>query len=350
MKFEFENVFITGSNGWLGKQLVLSLLNDDDEVLIFKKPMNIKINCLINIGESRDFFNGLGSNINIVEGDLRNIDTIKKFIYKSKKSLLIHTAGVIHPKRIKDFFEVNYVSTRNLINESVNKNFDKIIVISSNSPVGCNPNNKHLFNENSKYNPYMNYGKSKKLMEEFLIKKINKGIDITILRPPWFHGENMPSRQLLFYRLITSGKFPIIGNGLNLRSMANVKNICQAIFLASMKKVSKGKIYWVADEKNLNMLEIIDTIKDVFENEFKLKRKKNMIKLPYFFGQIFEKMDYFLQMFNIYSQKIHVLSELNKNIACDISLIKNELGYKPKVDLYNGTLKAYLQYLKLKNK
>ena len=196
----------------------------------------------------------------------------------------------------------------------------------------------------------MNYGKSKKLMEEFLIKKINKGIDITILRPPWFHGENMPSRQLLFYRLITSGKFPIIGNGLNLRSMANVKNICQAIFLASMKKVSKGKIYWVADEKNLNMLEIIDTIKDVFENEFKFKRKKNMIKLPYFFGQIFEKMDYFLQMFNIYSQKIHVLSELNKNIACDISLIKNELGYKPKVDLYNGTLKAYLQYLKLKNK
>ena len=49
------------------------------------------------------------------------------------------------------------------------------------------------------------------------------------------------------------------------------------------------------------MLEIIDTIKDVFENEFKFKRKKNMIKLPYFFGQIFEKMDYFLQMFNIYS-------------------------------------------------
>ena len=49
MKFEFENVFITGSNGWLGKQLVLSLLNDDNEVLIFKKPMNIKINCLINI-------------------------------------------------------------------------------------------------------------------------------------------------------------------------------------------------------------------------------------------------------------------------------------------------------------
>ena len=107
MKFEFENIFITGSNGWLGKQLVLSLLNDDNEVLIFKKPMNIKINCLINIGESRDFFNGLGSNINIVEGDLRNIDTIKKFIYKSKKSLLIHTAGVIHPKRIKDFFELN---------------------------------------------------------------------------------------------------------------------------------------------------------------------------------------------------------------------------------------------------
>ena len=281
---------------------------------------------------------------------MRNQDTINNFIYKSKKGILIHTAGVIHPKKIKDFYDINYHSTSKLVDQANNNGVSKIIVISSNSPIGCNPNNKHVFTEKSPYNPYMNYGKSKELMEKFLIEKINNGLDITIIRPPWFYGENMPERQKLFYQMVVSGKFPIIGNGLNVRSMANVKNICQGIFLASIKKNSKGKIYWIADEKNLNMLEIIKTIKKVFNKEFNIKEKKNFIKLPYFFGQIFELIDYYLQKLNIYSQKIHVLSELNKNIACDISLAKKELEYKPKIDLYKGTFNAYLQYLKLKNK
>ncbi len=350
MKFDFEDVFITGANGWLGRQIVEGLINIDPDVLIFKKSKTIKINCLINLNESNQFLNSYGSHIKISEGDLRNYKTINDFIYSSNKSILIHTAGIIHPKKIKDFYDINYHATSKLIDKAIERGVSKIIVISSNSPIGCNPNNQHLFSEKSPYNPYMNYGKSKELMEKYLIKKINEGVNITIIRPPWFYGENMPDRQLLFYKMVISGKFPIIGDGLNIRSMANVKNICQGIFLASIKKISKGKIYWIADEKNLNMLEIIEIIKNVFNNEFNIKSKKNLIKLPFIFGQIFEFLDFFLQRINIYSKKIHVLSELNKNIACDISLAKNELGYNPKIDLYRGTLNAYSQYLKLKNK
>ena len=348
MKFEYTDVFITGANGWLGRQVVESLIKNDSDVLIMEIPKNIKINCLINLSESREFFEKFGDKIKIVEGDLRNEKTIFDFIYKSNKSLLIHTAGVIHPKKIQDFYDINYHATSRLIDCAIDNIITKIIVISSNSPVGCNPNNLHLFNEKSPYNPYMNYGESKKLMEEYLINKINNNIDITIIRPPWFYGENMPERQKLFYDMIISGKFPIIGDGLNIRSMANVKNICQGIFLASIKEISKGKIYWIADEINLSMLDIIETIKKVFNDKFKIKSKKNFIKIPHFFGQIFEKTDFILQKLNIYSQKIHVLSELNKNIACDISLAKKELDYKPKINLFNGTLSAYSQYLKIK--
>ncbi len=348
MKFDFTDVFITGSNGWLGRQIVESLIKNDPEVLEIEKSATIKINCLINENEDDHFFNKYRNKVDVYKGDLRDLKTINKFIYKSQKGLLIHTAGVIHPKKIKDFYDINYVATAKLVDQAIKKKISKTVVISSNSPVGCNSNNKHVFTEKSIYNPYMNYGKSKELMEKFLMEKINNNLNITIIRPPWFYGENMPERQKLFYQMVISGKFPIIGDGLNVRSLANVKNICQGIFLASIKKISKGKIYWIADEKNLNMLEIIDIIKRVFENEFKMKTKSNFIKVPFFFGQIFELMDYYLQKSNIYSQKIHVLSELNKNIACDISLAKKELNYKPKIDLYKGTYKAYSQYLKSK--
>ena len=48
MKFKFEDVFITGSNGWLGRQIVECLINNDREVLEMEKSTTLKINCLIN--------------------------------------------------------------------------------------------------------------------------------------------------------------------------------------------------------------------------------------------------------------------------------------------------------------
>ena len=348
MKFSFKDIFITGANGWLGRQIVESLVNNDPDVLILDKSVDLKINCLININESSKDLEIHGDKIKIHRGDLRDNKTIKNFLYVSKKGLLIHTAGIIHPNKIKDFYDINFIVTKKLVNHAISKKIEKTIVVSSNSPLGCNPNNTHTFNENSEYNPYMNYGKSKELMEKFLIKKIKENVNITIIRPPWFYGENMPDRQKMFYEMVVSGKFPIIGNGLNIRSLANVKNISQGIFLASIKNVSKGKIYWIADEKNLNMLEIIETIKKVFSNEFNFNYNKNYIKLPFFIGQIFELLDSCLQSINIYSKQVHVLSELNKNISCDISLAKKELNYNPKISLYDGTYQAYSKYLKLK--
>jgi nucleoside-diphosphate-sugar epimerase len=35
-------------------------------------------------------------------------------------------------------------------------------------------------------------------------------------------------------------------------------------------------------------------------------------------------------------QQIHVLGEMDKNIACDIGVARVELGYEPDVELYEG--------------
>ena len=100
--------------------------------------------------------------------------------------------------------------------------------MSSNSPIGCNKSKEEPFDEKSSYNPYMGYGKSKMLMEKYLNKKINQGIDITIIRSPWFYGDNMPKRQI-FLSNDKKGIVPVIGNGRNLRSKANIKNIVQGL-------------------------------------------------------------------------------------------------------------------------
>jgi len=37
-----------------------------------------------------------------------------------------------------------------------------------------------------------------------------------------------------------------------------------------------------------------------------------------------------------YHQQIHVLGEMNKNIACCIDAARADLGYDPEIDLYEG--------------
>jgi nucleoside-diphosphate-sugar epimerase len=43
-----------------------------------------------------------------------------------------------------------------------------------------------------------------------------------------------------------------------------------------------------------------------------------------------------VQSLGFYHQKIHVLSEMNKNIACSVKRAHEELGYQPAVALREG--------------
>ena len=43
-----------------------------------------------------------------------------------------------------------------------------------------------------------------------------------------------------------------------------------------------------------------------------------------------------IQWFGFYHQKIHVLSEMNKTIACNVLKAQEELGYSPEYSLREG--------------
>lgn len=343
MTFNYDKIFITGATGWLGRQVVKTLTAGDPDVLENFKPTehNYSVRAMTLAHEletaSRE---PIFSKIDLQAGSVTDAASCQKFFQTPfSNGLLIHIAGIIHPKTVADFYKINLEGTKNLIEAAEKAGIKKVVVISSNSPIGCNPNNQHLFDESAEYNPYMNYGKSKMQMELFLKSKMAT-MDITIIRPPWFYGENQPERQMTFYTMVRDGKFPFVGDGTNLRSKANVKNITQGILLAASNPKSRGEIYWIADKKAYSMNEIIQTIGEVLDKEFGIKPKPNKLRLPFFAGQIAEKVDAALQSIGIYQQKIHVLSEMNKSIACDVSKAERELGYSPKVDLYKGVKDA----------
>jgi nucleoside-diphosphate-sugar epimerase len=327
-------IYITGANGWLGLNLIDAIHSGRTAKWGLERD---KIKAFILSGTSKEKLFGISQNINIVEGDISNKDDIEQFLSDSNDSFVFHAAGLIHPKRVSDFYRVNRDGTKNLLEAASKASVKRVVVVSSNSPCGCNPNDKHLFDENSPYNPYMNYGKSKMEMEQLAIKFYMDGlIDFTIIRAPWFYGPYQPDRQKLFFEMIRTGKAPIVGDGLNRRSMVYTENLVQGMILATTKEIASGKTYWIADERPYTMNEIIDTIESLLANEFSMECNYGRMKLPGFVSVFAEKIDALLQSMGLYHQKMHVLSEMNKHIACTIDLAKKELGYSPEYSLING--------------
>jgi nucleoside-diphosphate-sugar epimerase len=191
----------------------------------------------------------------------------------------------------------------------------------------------------------MGYGRSKMIMEQAVQAVQREGrIETVIVRPPWFYGPFQPPRQSLFFRMIRDGKAPIVGDGNNLRSMVYLDNLAQGLMLAAATPAAAGRTYWIADERPYTMNEIVDTVERLMETEFGIACAHKRLRLPSFASEVAWLADKTLQGLGLYHQKIHVLSEMNKTIACSIDRAKAELGYRPMVALEEG-MRRSLQWM-----
>lgn len=323
-----KKILITGASGWLGKRVIKMIFSEEK---FFKNYLgnNFSIKCFIKKNENLIFSN---HRIITFSGDLKNEDDINNFFQEENHFIFIHLAGIIHPKIFtKDFWDINVKSVEIINKILIKKRCDKAIIISSNSPFGSNQN-KEPFNENSPYKPYMKYGRSKMMMEKIFIKNKNA----VILRAPWFYGPDQPKRQNDFYKMVIKGLFPIFNKGNNVRSMVHVDNLAYAIFNAIQLKSLHKRIFWISDQYNYSFNEIVNTIKDVHREKFGISVSNRNLYAPNFFSDFARLVDFLLQSFGLYNQKIHVLSECNLDIFCDIDLARKVLRYKPKFNLKDG--------------
>jgi nucleoside-diphosphate-sugar epimerase len=84
------------------------------------------------------------------------------------------------------------------------------------------------------------------------------------------------------------------------------------------------------------MNEIVDTVERLLEKEFGQTVAHRRMRLPGIAGDVAQAADAAIQSLGLYQQRIHVLSEMNKTIACDVSRAQRELDYRPAVALEEG--------------
>jgi nucleoside-diphosphate-sugar epimerase len=315
---------VTGAPGWLGDTLVEALVKGSPDFEVKTRD----VRCLVIKGANTARLKSLG--VEIAEGDIRDPSTLMD-VAKGIDTVF-HCAGLIHPKKISEVYDINTRGTENMITAASYAGVKRFVHVSSNSPAGTNRSRDKLMKESDAPRPYKAYGRSKMLAERIVqnFQKQEK-IETVIVRPCWFYGPNQPARQTRFFKMIKAGNPIVFGDGNNLRSMSYVDNLVQGLVLAEKTEKASGQIYWIADARPYPTNEIYRTVAELLDvKDFKPRH------IPALASTVAEIVDTLLQAAGMYWTEVHVAGEMDKDIACSIDKARAELGYNPKIDLREG--------------
>ena len=324
---------ITGAGGWLGTGLVAAFLADDHE---YRRPGRLRL--LVRDPADATTLRSMSDRVEVVVGDISWATTaldLFRGLDGGGDVDVIHTAGIIHPDKMADFEAINHQGTEHILRAAENAGIRRMVHVSSNSPFGTNADVADTFGNDEPFHPYFGYGESKMNAEIRVQAAAARGLNVVMVRPPWFYGPHQPARQTTFFTMVRTGRFPVLGGGRQRRSMVFIDNLVQGIVRAELTPTESGRGWWIADERPYTVAEIVETVGRALTDEG-YDVKLNRFKLPNFVGDIAERVDAVLQRADKYNQQFHVLGEMNKTIAVDISAAQRDLGYSPDVALYDG--------------
>ncbi len=318
---------VTGAPGWLGSSLVNALAGGVSFRSITVPPRRVR--CVVFPSADATSLTRLGPNVEVVRADLRDARALDGVC--DGAATIFHAAGLVHPHRVKELYDINVDGTRNILNAAIASRAKRFLFVSSNSPAGLNETAGRLMTEEDPPRPYLNYGLSK-LQAEWVVNDAFRAgrIETAIARPCWFYGPHQPARQTKFFRMIKNGRPVVIGLGGNLRSMTYVDNAVQGLLLLEAVEKAAGRTYWIADRRPYSFIEILQTVAKILEVSIRPRY------LPSAGSDVARLVDSLLQMAGLYQQEIHVAGELAASIAVSIAAARRDLGYDPEIELEEG--------------
>ena len=267
-------VLVTGATGFIGTQLVRSLINHGYCVRVFARQSFDSAFC------------GLVDECNWIEGELDQQCLLKSAC--QNVSVVFHVAGLAHSRLgdLEEALKVNVEGTKTVFLAGVDAGVSKFIYFSS--ILASQPETSH-------------YAKSKRSAEDFLFSHGSNchDMDVWSVRPATVYGPEMQS-NLVGLRLVKKGLMPLLPLLKRRFKMVSVKDLCEAAIVAAEADVSQSTsaVFTVTDGQDYTPNRIEDA---VYRS---LDRRKPLLRIPklaLYLGAIFAE---FLNVFGIIRNSI----------------------------------------------
>lgn len=212
--------------------------------------------------------------------DIRERTTLMNCISKEDKVVLLAAEHRDDISPITKYYETNVQGTQHVLQEMDKAGCKHLVFTSSVAVYGLNK-----LNPNEKYpvDPFNHYGKSKWEAEKVIkawYEKKPEGKSVTIIRPTVIFGEKNRGNVYNLLRQIASGKFLMIGKGLNRKSMAYVGNVA-AFIQYRLELAEEGyHVFNYIDKPDLTMTSLLGVI------EKSLNKKIPSVHMPIWLGYL----------------------------------------------------------------
>ena len=310
---------VTGASGWIGGRVVPELLQGGHRVRCLVEP---------------DVDPGaLAADAEIVRGDLRDGRAVAAAV--SGVDAVVHCAAVIHPRRAREFREVNAEGTRRLVEAAASAGVRRLVHVSSNAAAGFQRERAVLLTEGHAPVPKGGYGQSK-LEAERLVSAAwgATNLETVIVRPCRCYGAGQPARVERVFSMIRMGRVPIFGDGGALRSMSAVDDVVRMLIQCLDDPDAPGQTFWIADERPYTTLEAFEAMAAAADAPLRVRR------LPEGAARLCEALDLAYERAGGYSMSLHLAGESHRDIGCSIEKAKRVLGFQPRNDLVGGFREA----------
>ena len=303
---------IVGGSGFIGTRLSDRLLKSGIDLTIIDKVRSLKFPLKTRIA------------------DVRSFDDLVESV--ESNGILVNLAAEhrddVSPRSL--YHDVNVTGARNICAVAEAKNIKTIIFTSSVAVYGFAPIGT---DESGSVSPFNDYGKTKyqaELVYKEWQQKDPRNRSLVIIRPTVVFGERNRGNVYNLLNQIVSGRFVMVGKGLNRKSMAYVENV--AAFIEYCFNFQPGVyVYNYADKPDFRMNDLVSHISKIVGRPNKIR-----FRLPYFLGVSIGKL---FDLWSFITHKKLSISSIRIKKFCSDSVYESavsETGFVPPINLVDA--------------
>ncbi|MET4707955.1 NAD-dependent epimerase/dehydratase family protein [Endozoicomonas lisbonensis] len=316
-------VLVTGGSGFLGSNLVQTLLNKGYNVRSFDRVKNTLEH----------------PNLESLQGDIRNKEAV--LLACEDIDTVFHTAAIIDirsgsivPEETRQLsYDVNLEGTKNVIESAMVNNIKRLVYTSSNSVV---INGQPIVGGNESL-PYVTefrdlYTETKTKAEQLVLAANGThGLYTCAIRPSGIWGPGDQTMFKLMIEQLVKGAFKaLIGNGSACLDNSFIHNLVHGQILAARQLSEQGnapgQAYFINDGEPVNMMEFSKTLVQALGYNYPGRRVSYRLVKQVF--QVWEKLHLMIKLPEP-PQTTLALERIGIDNYFSIEKARNELGYSP---------------------